>query len=437
MHPFGGTPICPRCSKAVYAAEQTMGPGRKLYHKPCLACMSCNKRLDSYTLLEHDEQPYCKACHLKNFGTRNLRHANLPVAVPPSPTSPPSSTPRRMSTGNDLPRLRANRSLASSPVSSNFPRGISPHQNDAGSTKRGSWGSARGSVTPPEEVEVRKALTLEEDDVMDTAQTPPPASKPLDGLHYSDDTVSAEPQSQSQYSQPSHTGRPGIGTIPRTIPLNIRHRTSSSLNSLGTIPQESEKHEEGQAPSDIDDDDDDAADAHVQAEAEADDVTPSNLPPPSLPRRPSPTSPNAPTSPSALARHYTGTAGASPSSPRGFAVPPILKPTATGTRYGMALGGSSIDSISVQTTGSPRRQWGAGTATPQCPRCGKSVYFAEQVKAVGKTFHKACLRCTECNTTLDSNRLRDHDGDPYCVRCYGKNYGPQGSGYALLGKAGG
>lgn len=22
MHPFGGTPICPRCSKAVYAAEQ-------------------------------------------------------------------------------------------------------------------------------------------------------------------------------------------------------------------------------------------------------------------------------------------------------------------------------------------------------------------------------------------------------------------------------
>jgi len=22
MHPFGGTPICPRCSKAVYLAEQ-------------------------------------------------------------------------------------------------------------------------------------------------------------------------------------------------------------------------------------------------------------------------------------------------------------------------------------------------------------------------------------------------------------------------------
>ncbi|KAG1852616.1 hypothetical protein C8R48DRAFT_611678 [Suillus tomentosus] len=56
MHPFGGTPICPRCNKAVYAAEQVMGPGRKLYHKPCLACTTCSKRLDSFTLLEHDQE---------------------------------------------------------------------------------------------------------------------------------------------------------------------------------------------------------------------------------------------------------------------------------------------------------------------------------------------------------------------------------------------
>ena len=43
-----------------------------------------------------------------------------------------------------------------------------------------------------------------------------------------------------------------------------------------------------------------------------------------------------------------------------------------------------------------------------------------QVKAVGKTYHKACLRCNECRTGLDSTRLRDHDGIPFCVRCYGK-----------------
>jgi LIM domain len=85
-----------------------------------------------------------------------------------------------------------------------------------------------------------------------------------------------------------------------------------------------------------------------------------------------------------------------------------------------------------------------------------------QVKAIGKTYHKGCLRCTECSNHLDSTRLTERDGSPFCNRCYGKVspgpscdrkgdmtdkfvfdldhsqlYGPQGSGYALLGKAGG
>lgn len=47
-----------------------------------------------------------------------------------------------------------------------------------------------------------------------------------------------------------------------------------------------------------------------------------------------------------------------------------LKQTATGTRYGAALGGS---------TASPARTWALGGTTPVCPRCGKNVYFAEQV----------------------------------------------------------
>lgn len=50
-----------------------------------------------------------------------------------------------------------------------------------------------------------------------------------------------------------------------------------------------------------------------------------------------------------------------------------LKQTSTGTRYGAALGGGG--------TPSPVRQWGGGT--PQCGRCGKSVYFAEQVRCSG------------------------------------------------------
>ncbi|THU97875.1 hypothetical protein K435DRAFT_662060 [Dendrothele bispora CBS 962.96] len=109
-----------------------------------------------------------------------------------------------------------------------------------------------------------------------------------------------------------------------------------------------------------------------------------------------------------------------------------LTQSATGTRYGAALG--EARPVVSHSTGSPRK-WGGNT--PSCPKCGKSVYFAEQVKAVGKTYHRGCLRCNECNTLLDSTRLRDHDGVPLCGRCYNKLHGPQGSGYALLGKAGG
>jgi hypothetical protein len=49
-----------------------------------------------------------------------------------------------------------------------------------------------------------------------------------------------------------------------------------------------------------------------------------------------------------------------------------LMATATGTRYGVALTGSD-----GKTNGGAGR-WGGGT--PTCPRCHKSVYFAEQVR---------------------------------------------------------
>jgi hypothetical protein len=54
-----------------------------------------------------------------------------------------------------------------------------------------------------------------------------------------------------------------------------------------------------------------------------------------------------------------------------------LAASTTGTRYGAALMGE----LRSTPTGSPR-QWGSGT--PQCPRCEKNVYFAEQVRTVKK-----------------------------------------------------
>lgn len=58
--------------------------------------------------------------------------------------------------------------------------------------------------------------------------------------------------------------------------------------------------------------------------------------------------------------------------------------------------------------------------SPSCPRCDKVVYFAEQVKAAGRTWHKNCLRCTECSTLLNSSRITEKDGEVICRSCYSK-----------------
>ncbi|KAF9460469.1 hypothetical protein BDZ94DRAFT_1265974 [Collybia nuda] len=391
MHPFGGNQRCPRCDKAVYAAEQAMGPGRKLYHKPCLACTICNKRLDSFTLLEHNEKPYCKSCHVKNFGTHDLRQANLPV-VPyregPAPESPPasptrgngSSVPPRiaspvrvLSTGGSYsnssmlvaPRLRPNRSLATSPISGSF--------------SHAEVDTASPDNRPPGVVESDPDIDAEEE--RDTVDQPTSQASPF--------PKSRPPPLTAVYTgTPTNTGRPGHGGIPRTVPLSPtrtgnygtrpRHFPSRSVGSINMVQGIADNNGFPDAMSVV------GSGGDIrQREVESDIIRP-------------------------------------------------LAPSATGTRYGVALGGG----VPIQTTGSGSpRKWGAGT--PTCPRCGRSVYFAEQVKAVGKTYHKNCLRCVECNTSLDSSRLRDHDGEPLCMRCYSKLHGPQGGGYALLGKAGG
>ncbi|RXW18412.1 hypothetical protein EST38_g7448 [Candolleomyces aberdarensis] len=400
---FGATPRCPRCEKLVYAAEQILGPGRKFYHKPCLTCTICKRRLDSYTLLEHDEEPYCKPCHLKNFGTRDLRHANLPYAPRPRSSSTstddvssPTSSPGRpqlapLNTGdanNGLPLLRPTRVL--SPTSSNFPRPLSRPGSSSGSSGNNTpvpFGNRATNAIPEEspidaDLEADTSLDSSADDSITTASTDPTSADEA-----SDDSNKSSPTDNVKPYLLTNTGRPGLGNLPRTVPLSLdhsahvsaRHKTTQSLGSISTS---------------------------------------SSSPPPSS------FSPGSNRAANAL--NLLQQEGMSP-----------LRQTPTGTRYGAALGPGNTMSLGVHMTGtggSPRK-WG-GT-TPVCPKCSKNVYFAEQVKAVGKTYHKFCLRCTECTTTLDSTKLRDHDGEPFCVRCYNKLHGPQGHGYALLGKAGG
>ena len=37
----------------------------------------------------------------------------------------------------------------------------------------------------------------------------------------------------------------------------------------------------------------------------------------------------------------------------------------------------------------------------KCPKCGKTVYMAEEIVGAGSKWHKMCFKCTDCNKMLD------------------------------------
>ncbi|XP_060546171.1 cysteine-rich protein 2 isoform X3 [Pantherophis guttatus] len=63
----------------------------------------------------------------------------------------------------------------------------------------------------------------------------------------------------------------------------------------------------------------------------------------------------------------------------------------------------------------------------KCPKCDKTVYFAEKVTSLGKDWHKFCLKCERCNKTLTPGGHAEHDRKPYCHKpCYATLFGPKG-----------
>eukprot|EP01090_Pellita_catalonica_P002439 TRINITY_DN12016_c0_g1_i1.p1 TRINITY_DN12016_c0_g1~~TRINITY_DN12016_c0_g1_i1.p1 ORF type:complete len:147 (+),score=18.00 TRINITY_DN12016_c0_g1_i1:38-442(+) len=70
MAKYGGSPKCVRCGKSVYYAEKAIIPN---YHKACFTCKTCNKRLDSSTLLKHGGEIYCPQHHALLGGATGFR----------------------------------------------------------------------------------------------------------------------------------------------------------------------------------------------------------------------------------------------------------------------------------------------------------------------------------------------------------------------------
>ncbi|CAD5220089.1 unnamed protein product [Bursaphelenchus xylophilus] len=67
----------------------------------------------------------------------------------------------------------------------------------------------------------------------------------------------------------------------------------------------------------------------------------------------------------------------------------------------------------------------------KCPKCGKSVYAAEEKVAGGYKWHKFCFKCNMCNKLLDSTNCCEHEAELYCKQCHGRKYGPKGVGFGL------
>ncbi|ORY24865.1 hypothetical protein BCR39DRAFT_545591 [Naematelia encephala] len=254
------TPRCETCGDSVYHAEQVMGPARKIYHKSCLKCLQCSKRLDPGGLVEHDGDPYCSRCHTQLFGIRDLRQANV---NPTSPTASPAKTPSRS--------------------------------------------FRHRSPSPPKQL------------------SPRPVSTPQD------------------YYTP-----PDLSRIPQTPEL--------ALSSQASTPR--------------------------------DPTTPI-------------TRPNF-------------------RDPRPIAVPYAGRAEALDERGLLRRGDSPRSKVGEKVVLGEELCWG----------CEKRVYAAEQVFAVGHKWHKGCLRCTSCKSTVDPSKVSDRDGMVYCKNCYAREHGPGG----IMGK---
>jgi len=241
-----------------------------------------------------------KNCHRKNFGTRDLRQANLPHA-----SDVLSLTPTRAKEGSPpSPEHR----VESPPLSPSKP-------------------SPPSSAAPGRPGPLFSSTTFGRKDTgafKDAASSPRPLLRPTRVLSPTRAAFSADPEptdstdtstdqgSDDSHFTPSRAGR-SEGGLPRTVPL------------AGTSDRA-----------------------------------------PSPSKRPSPTFDN---SPATIGRAHT--LGGNGAAGMRRIVP--LAPSTTGTRYGAAL----VGELRSTPTGSPVRQWGGGT--PQCPRCSKKVYFAEQV----------------------------------------------------------
>ncbi|KAJ2915117.1 hypothetical protein MD484_g5318, partial [Candolleomyces efflorescens] len=171
-----------------------------------------------------------------------------------SHTGRPQVSPLNTSEANNgLPLLRPTRVL--SPTSSNFPRPLSRPGSSSGSSGTNTpvpFGNRANHAIPEEspidnDLEADTSLDSSADDSMTTASTDPTSADEA-----SDDSNKSSPTTDTV--KPfllTNTGRPGLGKMPRTVPLSLdysshvssatRHKTTQSLGNINSSPPPASK----------------------------------------------------------------------------------------------------------------------------------------------------------------------------------------------------
>jgi len=67
-------------------------------------------------------------------------------------------------------------------------------------------------------------------------------------------------------------------------------------------------------------------------------------------------------------------------------------------------------------------------STSMCCQCNKTVYPMDRVAANGKTMHKTCFKCCECNITLKLANFAYNGGKFYCENHFQQKF-RQGTSY--------
>uniref|UniRef100_K1R5L1 Muscle LIM protein Mlp84B n=1 Tax=Magallana gigas TaxID=29159 RepID=K1R5L1_MAGGI len=287
---------CPRCSNMVYFAEEIKALGKK-WHKLCFKCGNCNKLLDSTTCTEHDGDAFCKSCYGKLFGPKGYGFAG-------------GSSGLSMDTGNPHQQTRSN--------VSHYSEAQGAPLINQGKPK---WGGTDGCPRCGKAVYFAEEVRALGKKFHKLCLACANCNKLLDSTTCND-------HNNEIFCKACYTKNFG--------PKGYGFAGGASGLSMDT----GRRHE----------------------------VTTENV--------------------SHLAQAQAA---------------PLMN----------GRGGSG--------------RFGGGD---QCPRCGKQVYFAEEVRALGKKYHKLCLRCASCNKGLDSTNCTDHHDNVYCKNCHGKLFGPKGYGFA-------